>query len=134
MEASTTIKIASTLDISKARQNGKDIAQKLGFSMVDQVRIKTIVSELARNIYLYAKLGEIVIETAHYQGKAGIKIVAKDQGPGIQDINKALEPGYTTSQGMGAGLSGVKNIADEFEIESCPGSGTTIVVTKWTGN
>ncbi|WP_053360672.1 anti-sigma regulatory factor [Bacillus sp. FJAT-27251] len=134
MEASTTIKITSTLDISKARQDGKDIAQKLGFSMVDQVRIKTIVSELARNIYLYAKLGEIVIETAHHQGKAGIKIVAKDEGPGIQDINKAMEPGYTTSQGMGAGLSGVKNIADEFEIESCPGAGTTIVVTKWAGN
>jgi serine/threonine-protein kinase RsbT len=131
MEASTTIKIASSLDISKARQDGKNIAQKLGFSKLDQVRIKTIISELARNIYLYARLGEIVIVTALEDRKAGIKIVAKDQGPGIKDINKAMEPGFTTSGGMGAGLSGVKNIADQFQIQSQPGAGTTITVIKW---
>ena len=131
MDICHKIKIASTLDISIARQQGKNAAESLGFNGFDQARIKTIVSELARNIYLYAKLGEIIIKSQREGSLFGMKINATDNGPGIQNVSNALTPGFTTSGGLGAGLSGVKEIADHFEIQTCPGAGTTITAIKW---
>ncbi len=131
MDICHKIKIASTLDISIARQQGKVAAQSLGFSCFDQARIKTIVSELARNIYLYAKLGEIIIKSQREGRLLGMMIIARDSGPGIPDISTAMTPGFTTSGGLGAGLSGVKEIADCFDIQTSPGAGTKITAIKW---
>jgi serine/threonine-protein kinase RsbT len=86
---------------------------------------------LARNIYLYAGQGSVSIEKLNRNGKSGLKIIAEDQGPGIEDIRRVMEDGYTTSGGLGAGLPGAKRLMDDFDIESIPGEGTKIIATKW---
>src|SRR5690606_41181931 len=93
------ISIYTEKDIVKARQEGRDLAKKVGFGVIDQARITTAVSELARNIYIHAKNGKIVIEVIDEGEKRGLKIIAKDHGPGIKDIRAALEDGYSTSGG-----------------------------------
>ncbi len=125
------VKIITEWDIVAARQLGRDIAKNLGFGTVDQARITTAISELARNIYLYSEEGEICIEEVNGAGALGLKVVATDNGPGIPDIKKAMEDGYSTSGGLGAGLPGVKRLMDEFSIESKEGMGTEIVTIKW---
>ncbi|MFC7684948.1 anti-sigma regulatory factor [Ureibacillus sp. GCM10028918] len=131
MDYQSSIKIVSESDIVKARQLGRNIAKKLGFGTVDQTRITTVISELARNIYLYAGTGEIHIELVSALGKQGLKVMAQDHGPGIQDIRRAIEDGYSTSGGLGAGLPGVKRLMDEFDLTTTIGKGTTVVVVKW---
>lgn len=125
------ISIYTEKDIVKARQEGRDLAKKVGFGVIDQARITTAVSELARNIYIHAKNGKIVIEVIDEREKRGLKIIAKDHGPGIKDIRAALEDGYSTSGGLGVGLPGVKRLMDEFFIDSKVNEGTEIVVIKW---
>lgn len=125
------ISICTEKDIVKARQEGRDLAKKVGFGVIDQARITTAVSELARNIYIHAKNGKIVIEVIDEGEKRGLKIIAKDHGPGIKDIRAALEDGYSTSGGLGVGLPGVKRLMDEFFIDSKVNEGTEIVVIKW---
>ncbi|WML50188.1 anti-sigma regulatory factor [Neobacillus sp. PS3-34] len=125
------VKILNEWDIVAARQLGRNVAKELGFGTVDQARITTAISELARNIYLYAGQGQICIEKIYNGGKAGLKIIAADNGPGISDIRQVMEDGFTTSGGLGAGLPGVKRLMDEFDIDSTPGSGTDIMATKW---
>ncbi|WP_203364482.1 anti-sigma regulatory factor [Bacillus sp. REN10] len=127
----SSVKIISEWDIVAARQLGRNVAKDLGFGTVDQARITTAISELARNIYLYAGEGEIGIEKAEDMGKIGLLILSKDQGPGIIDIRKVMEDGFSTSGGLGAGLPGVKRLMDEFSIESNPGEGTVIRAIKW---
>lgn len=117
--------------IVNARQLGRDLAKDLGFGNVDQARITTAISELARNIYLYAPRGEICIEAIEQLDKKGLRITAVDKGPGIQDIRKVMEDGFTTSGGLGAGLPGVKRLMDEFSIDSALKEGTEIVAVKW---
>ncbi|WHX98136.1 anti-sigma regulatory factor [Neobacillus sp. DY30] len=131
MEYESSIKILSEWDIVTARQHGRNIAKKLGFGTVDQTRITTVISELARNIYLYAGKGEIHFEPVSALEKRGLKVIARDYGPGIQDIRRAMEDGYSTSGGLGAGLPGVKRLMDEFDLTSTVGKGTTIQVVKW---
>ncbi|MGG4266379.1 anti-sigma regulatory factor [Peribacillus simplex] len=131
MEFQSCVKIINEWDIVAARQLGRNVAKELGFGTVDQARITTAISELARNIYLYAGQGSVSIEKPNINGKSGLKIIAEDQGPGIEDIRRVMEDGYTTSGGLGAGLPGVKRLMDDFDIESIPGEGTNIVVTKW---
>ncbi|MBI0579535.1 anti-sigma regulatory factor [Neobacillus cucumis] len=131
MENESYVKIISEWDIVEARQLGRNIAKELGFGTVDQARITTAISELARNIYLYAGEGEIHIECLHEFGRIGLKVTAMDQGPGIRDIRKVMEDGYSTSGGLGAGLPGVKRLMDNFDLISSPGKGTTIQVEKW---
>lgn len=131
MENESYVKIRSEWDIVAARQLGRNMAKKLGFGTVDQARITTAISEMARNIYLYAGKGEIRIEGIKQMGKSGLKVIAEDEGPGIPDIRKALEDGYSTSGGLGAGLPGVRRLMDGFDITSAPGKGTTIQVVKW---
>ncbi|MFD6209815.1 anti-sigma regulatory factor [Peribacillus sp. NPDC060253] len=131
MEFQSCVKIINEWDIVAARQLGRNVAKELGFGTVDQARITTAISELARNIYLYAGQGSVSIEKLYINGKSGLKIIAQDQGPGIEDIRRVMEDGYTTSGGLGAGLPGAKRLMDDFDIESIPGEGTTIVATKW---
>jgi len=131
MENESSVQIISEWDIVAARQLGRNIAKELGFGTVDQARITTAISELARNIYLYAGHGEIHFEPVNDFEKRGLKVIAVDHGPGIQDIRRVMEDGFSTSGGLGAGLPGVKRLMDEFDLNSSLGEGTTIRVAKW---
>ncbi|MGM9950565.1 MAG: anti-sigma regulatory factor [Lysinibacillus sp.] len=131
MSGKSTIDIITEWDIVAARQIGRNIAKEIGFGTVDQARITTAISELARNIYLYARAGEIVIEPLEDAAKNGISITAIDKGPGIGDVRKVMEDGYSTSGGLGAGLPGVRRLMDHIEIQSSMGKGTTVKVEKW---
>ena len=131
MENQSCVKIVTEWDIVAARQLGRNVAKELGFGTVDQARITTAISELARNIYLYAGQGEMRIERIQDLGKKGLKIIAIDSGPGIPDIRKVMEDGFSTSGGLGAGLPGVKRLMDEFDISSSVGEGTNIQAVKW---
>lgn len=127
------IPIHSDSDIVTARQKGRELASQVGFVSPDLVLIATAISELARNIVLYAGNGEIILDLVQdpANGKQGMTVVARDQGPGILDIDRALEEGYSTSRSLGLGLPGVKRLMDEFDIVSQVGQGTTVTVTKW---
>ncbi|WP_080875909.1 anti-sigma regulatory factor [Oceanobacillus timonensis] len=131
MKTQSYVHIDKELDIVHARQIGRDIAKQIGFGTVDQARITTAISELARNIYLYAEKGRISFEIIDTFGRKGIIMTAIDAGPGINDIRLVLQDGYTTSGGLGAGLPGVKRLMDEFEIQSNSGQGTTVKIAKW---
>jgi len=127
----SSVEIITEWDIIAARQLGRNEAKALGFGTVDQARITTAISELARNIYLYARIGIIEIERIETETEKKIVIVATDQGPGIKDIRKVTEDGYSTSGGLGAGLPGVKRLMDSLHIQSVMGEGTTIRTEKW---
>jgi len=131
MEFQSSVKILNEWDIVAVRQLGRNIAKELNFGTVDQARITTAISELARNIFLYAKQGQITINKVFENGKWGLQIVAEDEGPGIQDIRKVMEDGYSTSGGLGAGLPGVRRLMDTFDIDSKLNQGTIITATKW---
>lgn len=131
MEFQSSVKIVTEWDIVAARQLGRNVSKELGFGTVDQARITTAISELARNIYLYAGKGQIYIEKLNRGGKNGLLVVAIDEGPGIPDVRKVMEDGYSTSGGLGAGLPGVKRLMDEFDIETNVGEGTEIKAVKW---
>ena len=125
------VPILSDLDIVTARQRGRALAQRLGFSDSSLTMIATAISELARNILLYAKKGEMTVGVVENNGLRGIAVVAKDEGPGIRDVERAMEVGYSTSGSLGLGLPGTKRLMDDFEIVSRPGRGTTITARKW---
>jgi serine/threonine-protein kinase RsbT len=125
------ISIRSFEDILEARKQGRELAAELGFSSIDCTLVATAISELARNIVLYAGHGEIQLSRDMRLGATGIAITASDRGPGIRDLRNALQEGYSTSRGLGLGLPGVKRIMDEFDIESKPRRGTTVTVKKW---
>ena len=130
-----TVPINSPTDILAARQRGRSLARQVGFSSpTDLTLIATAISELARNIVHYAKQGEVVFDTIHQNGKCGISIVAKDEGPGITNIAQAMQAGYSTSGGLGLGLPGVQRLMDHFEIVSNVGKGTTVTAIKWVSN
>lgn len=131
MEYRSSVDIYTEWDIVAARQLGRNEAKKIGFGTVDQARITTAISELARNIYLYAGKGRIEI-TSICKGKVqGISIIASDEGPGIADVRKVMDDGFTTSGGLGAGMPGVRRLMDEFNIVTKKGVGTTITAIKW---
>jgi serine/threonine-protein kinase RsbT len=120
--------------IVAARQQARVLAKELGFGMVDQSRIATAVSELARNVARYASggRGEAVIrELRAASGAAGIEVVVRDEGPGIADVEQAMRDGFTSGAGLGLGLPGAQRLVDEFSIDSEVGRGTTVVVRKW---
>src|SRR3989442_15419896 len=118
-------------DLVRAREQGRVLAGQLGFTHSDLTLVATAISELARNIVRYAHRGEIVLRRAEDGGVPGIVIIARDEGPGIPDVDRAMEPGYSTAGGLGLGLPGVRRIMDEFEIVSEVGHGTVVTVTKW---
>jgi serine/threonine-protein kinase RsbT len=125
-----TIPIDKEVDIILARKEGRELAREIGFGTVEQCRIATAISELARNIFRYAGRGEVKIRPIQ-GGRKGIEITCSDEGPGIQDVEIAMQDGYSTVRGLGAGLPGTKRLMDDFEIQSEVGSGTTVVIRKW---
>jgi len=125
------VPINSDQDLIIARQEGRAMATKLGFSSVDATFIATAISELARNILAYARKGVVTLRAIHNSSRQGILIIASDDGPGIPDIRQALRDGFSTSGSLGLGLPGVRRLMDEFEISSKSSRGTTVKVTKW---
>jgi serine/threonine-protein kinase RsbT len=121
-------------DIVLACQKGRALAEQVGIKGDSQVVVVIAISEVARNIVNYAGCGEIVLGVIGQDGRQGISIVARDEGPGISDIGKALQDGYSTGGGLGLGLAGAKRLMDEFEVTSEPGKGTTITMAKWGRN
>lgn len=107
------------------------MARELGFNVVDQVRIATAVSEIARNIAMYAGTGTVRITECRDGPRVGLEIVAEDQGPGIPDVERVLQGGYSTSGGFGRGISGARALMSEFHIESRVGQGTKVVMRRW---
>lgn len=123
--------IGSDSDVVSARQQGRNIAARVGFSATDQALIATAISELARNIVVYAGRGEIVVQVHEQNGRRGITVIARDEGPGITDVEQALAAGFSTSGSLGLGLPGVRRLMDDLEIASGAGRGTTITTRKW---
>lgn len=123
--------VRNDADIVSARQAGRAIAAELGFTESDAVLIATAISEIARNMVEYARGGEVVLTPLERNGRTGLAIVARDEGPGIADLSLALRDGYTTGGGLGLGLPGAKRIMDDFTVESHAGRGTTVQMRKW---
>jgi serine/threonine-protein kinase RsbT len=129
--AEATITIAAEVDIVTARQKGRELAASLGFPSTDQTLIATAISEVARNILVYAKHGEIFVQVLEQEDRRGLLIVARDRGPGIPNLELAMRDGYSTTNSLGMGLPGAKRLMDEFDLASVAGQGTTVTLKKW---
>lgn len=127
----THVVIAHDGDIVEARRKGRELAQTIGFAGSDLTIIATAISEIARNIVVYADRGEISLSVADNGGRRGIVVVARDEGPGISDIERAMRDGYSTGKSLGLGLPGARRLMDDFEIVSAVGEGTTVIMRKW---
>lgn len=125
------VSIQSDVDIVAARQKGRALAARIGFSATDATLIATAISELARNIVFYAKRGEIILRIIEGSSAVGMMIICRDEGPGIRNVRDAMRDGYSTSGGLGLGLPGVRRLMDDFEINTEVGQGTTVSVKKW---
>ncbi|MBM7865847.1 anti-sigma regulatory factor [Heliobacterium gestii] len=128
------VEITTEPDIVLARQLARKAAIGLGFSLIDQTRITTAVSELARNTFLYAGRGTMECWEVAGEGKGkrkGLQFIFHDQGPGIADVELAMTVGFTSGSGLGLGLSGARRLMDEFSIDSRVGQGTVVRITKW---
>jgi serine/threonine-protein kinase RsbT len=125
------IALRSTDDIIKARQLVRDCAVLQGLSLVDQTKLVTAASELARNTLIHGGGGEMCLQAVVEGTRRGVKVIFTDQGPGIPNIELAMTDGYTTRGGLGLGLSGSKRLVNEFAIESKPGKGTTVSIVRW---
>lgn len=125
------VTIASDMDIVTAREQGRALAERIGFSQVDGTVIATAISEIARNIVEHAKRGRITLALCQHGPKVGIQVTAKDEGPGIPDIGRAMQDEFSTGKGLGLGLPGSKRLMDDFEVQSEVGRGTTVVMRKW---
>jgi serine/threonine-protein kinase RsbT len=129
---SETLQIRTSTDVVTVRQRVRALASELRFSLVDQTKIVTAASELARNTFEHGKGGEVRLELLEELPRRGLRLVFEDRGPGIHDVDLALRDGYTTGGGLGLGLGGAKRLVNEFDIESTPGQGTRIVAVRWT--
>jgi serine/threonine-protein kinase RsbT len=108
------------------------MAASIGFRLIDQTRLATVASELARNVVKYARRGQMILQPwADGRGRTGIRIIFEDRGPGIPDINAAMRDGFTTGRGLGKGLPGSKRLVDEFDIQSEVGKGTRVTIVRW---
>jgi serine/threonine-protein kinase RsbT len=125
------VKIITERDIVKARKLARDKSKEIGFGITDVTRIVTATSELSRNIFQYAGTGIMQWRIIEKEKKLGIELIFEDHGPGILDIEKAMEMGYTTSKGLGLGLPGAKKLIDNMIIESEVNKGTRITIQKW---
>lgn len=125
------ITVASDAGVMHARQKGRELAMRVGITGSDLTLMATAISEVARNIVQYAGNGEIEFRSIVRGGRRGILVVARDRGPGIPDIARAMQDGYSTSRGMGLGLPGAKRLMDDFQIVSEVGKGTTVTMVKW---
>jgi serine/threonine-protein kinase RsbT len=118
-------------DVVRVRQLTRSFAVEVGLSLVDQTKIVTASSELARNTLDYGGGGEVMIELVDQGARRGLRLTFEDKGPGIADIEQALKDGYTSGKGMGLGLGGAKRLCNEFSIESKPGAGTKVSIARW---
>ncbi|HKR80368.1 MAG TPA: anti-sigma regulatory factor [Nitrospira sp.] len=125
------IALRSMDDIIKARQLVRDCAIFQGLSLVDQTKLVTAASELARNTMIHGGGGEMRLQALNDGPRRGVKVMFIDEGPGIPDLELAMKDGYTTKGGLGLGLSGSKRLVNEFEIDSKPGKGTTVCIVRW---
>jgi serine/threonine-protein kinase RsbT len=131
-EQAERIAIESDADVVTARQRARALAVGLEMPTTDQTLLATAISEIARNITAYAQRGEVLLDVIHDGGRRGIRVVAVDEGPGIEDVERALTDGYTTGGGLGLGLPGARRLVDEFDIKTAPGEGTRVTLIKWT--
>lgn len=123
--------IETSEDVVAVRQAVRQRAVQIGFSLVDQTKIVTAASELARNTLHYGGGGTLRIEEVQQAARRGLRLVFEDNGPGIPDVALAMKDGYTTGNGLGLGLSGAKRLSNEFSIESRPGEGTRVTIVRW---
>jgi serine/threonine-protein kinase RsbT len=130
-EGTQRIPVSSDQDVVRVRQLVRTVSVAVKLSLVDQTKLVTAASELARNTLVYGGGGTVEVTRVENGRRQGIKIVFADQGPGIADLQLALTDGYTTGGGLGLGLSGARRLVDEFDIDTAVGQGTTISVTKW---
>lgn len=126
-----TVPIHSSSDIVKIRQLTREWALSLGFSLVEQTKIVTAASELARNVLDHGGGGMVQVEVLQNEFRRGLKLTFADEGPGIADLEQALKDGFTTGSGMGLGLGGARRLVNDFKIESVPGRGTKVSITRW---
>jgi serine/threonine-protein kinase RsbT len=126
-----TLGIQSDADVVRVRQMTRELAVELGFRLVEQTKIVTAASELARNTLVHGGGGAVLLEAVHDGARRGLRLTFTDKGPGIADVARALADGYTTGSGLGLGLGGAKRLSNEFEISSVPGQGTRVRITRW---
>jgi serine/threonine-protein kinase RsbT len=131
--ASEIVEIRVSEDVVRVRQVVRTVAAKIGLNLVDQTKVVTAASEIARNTLDYGGGGTVLIETLTNGARPGLRLTFEDKGPGIPDIERALTDGFTTGNGLGLGLSGARRLSNEFEIWSKAGEGTRVTLTKWKG-
>lgn len=129
--SSGTCPVRSEQDVVLSRQFVRKIAQQCGLRLVDQTKLVTAVSELARNAVIYGGGGDMDWASIEDGARSGVRLVFRDNGPGIPDIKQAMTDGWTSGNGLGLGLAGAKRLVDEFELQSAPGKGTRVTITKW---
>lgn len=130
---SETLSVRVAAEVVSVRHAVRKWAVELGFSLVEQTKIVTAASELARNMVDYGRGGTLVMEVLDDGARKGLRLIFEDKGPGIADIDQALRDGFTSGNGMGLGLGGAKRLSNEFEIRSKPGEGTRVAITRWKG-
>src|SRR5688572_7738004 len=123
--------IQSSQDVVAVRQLAREWAVSMGFSLVDQTKIVTAASELARNAVLYGGGGRVLLEALNDKERRGLRLTFEDQGPGIEDVEQAMKDGFSSGTGLGLGLGGAKRLSNEFEISSRVGQGTRVTITRW---
>jgi serine/threonine-protein kinase RsbT len=126
------VAIRTDADVVTARQEARTMGAALGFSSTDLTLLATAISEIARNITTYAGEGEVTLRVRDEGTRVGIEVVAADEGPGIANVELAMQDGYTTGNGLGLGLPGTRRLVDDFELQTEPGAGTRIRMVKWT--
>ena len=131
VKKSDVLQVRTEQDVVLARQLVRKVALELKFSLVDQTKMVTAASELARNTVIYGGGGEMVLQVLSDGPKNGLRLTFKDEGPGIPDLKLAMTDGWTSGSGLGMGLSGTKRLVNEFEIDSAPGKGTRVTITRW---
>jgi serine/threonine-protein kinase RsbT len=130
-ETRETLDIRSSADVVAVRQATRTLAERVGLSLVEQTKLVTAASELARNTIDYGGGGLVRLELVENGVRRGVRLIFEDQGPGIADVTLALKDGYTTGNGLGLGLGGARRLVNEFSIDSAPGNGTRITIARW---
>jgi serine/threonine-protein kinase RsbT len=128
---SRSIALENEHDVAVARGEARRIAADLGFRVIDQTRIATVASELARNVVKYARRGRMIAQPFDAAGRQGLRLIFEDEGPGIPDVEAAMRDGFSTGRGLGKGLPGSRRLVDDFRIESEVGRGTRVTVVRW---
>lgn len=130
-EDRTVLELKADSDVVRVRQLVRDVATAARLSLVDQTKLVTAASELARNTLVYGGGGEALVQIVKRNGTLGVEVVFSDEGPGIDDVDLALTDGWTSGGGLGLGLSGTRRLVDEFDLKTAPGSGTRVTIAKW---